>query len=99
MKLPVPSYPDANFTIRLTYGNVKPYDPKDGVHTTTITPPLKGILEKENPEDREFVVPAKLKELIEKKDYGQVMLYRTVICLSASCLPMTSPAVIPAARY
>lgn len=70
MKLPVPSYPDANFTIRLTYGNVKPYSPKDGVfykyYTTT-----DGILEKENPEDREFVVPAKLKELIEKKDFGR----------------------------
>ena len=69
MKLPVPSYPDANFTIRLTYGNVKPYDPKDGVHYNYYTT-TKGILEKENPEDREFVVPAKLKELIEKKDYG-----------------------------
>lgn len=70
MKLPVPSYPDANFTIRLTYGNVKPYSPKDGIfykyYTTT-----DGILEKENPEDREFVVPAKLKELIEKKDFGR----------------------------
>lgn len=70
MKLPAPSYPDANFTIRLTYGNVKPYSPKDGVfykyYTTT-----DGILEKENPEDREFVVPAKLKELIEKKDFGR----------------------------
>lgn len=70
MKLPVPSYPDANFTIRLTYGNVKPYSPKDGVfykyYTTT-----DGILEKENPEDREFVVPTKLKELIEKKDFGR----------------------------
>ncbi|MEG1562972.1 MAG: S46 family peptidase, partial [Bacteroides sp.] len=32
MKLPTPSYPDANFTIRLTYGNVKPYSPRDGVH-------------------------------------------------------------------
>ncbi len=73
MKLPVPSYPDANFTIRLTYGNVKPYSPKDGVfynyYTTT-----QGILEKENPDDREFVVPAKLKELIEKKDYGRYAL-------------------------
>lgn len=73
MKLPVPSYPDANFTIRLTYGNVKPYDPKDGVHYNYYTT-TKGILEKENPEDREFVVPAKLKELIEKKDYGRYAL-------------------------
>ena len=46
MKLPVPSYPDANFTIRLTYGNVKPYDPKDGVHYNYYTT-TKGILEKD----------------------------------------------------
>ncbi|MDR0937915.1 MAG: S46 family peptidase [Mediterranea sp.] len=73
MKLPAPSYPDANFTIRLTYGNVKSYEPRDGVrynyYTTT-----QGILEKENPDDREFVVPAKLKQLIEKKDYGRYAL-------------------------
>lgn len=73
MKQPIPSYPDANFTLRLTYGNVKPYDPKDGVHYNYYTT-TKGILEKENPEDREFVVPAKLKELIEKKDYGRYAL-------------------------
>ncbi len=46
MKQPVPSYPDANFTIRLTYGNVKPYDPKDGKYITTTTPPLKVFLKK-----------------------------------------------------
>lgn len=73
MKLPVPSYPDANFTIRLTYGNVKAYSPKDGVHYNYYTT-TNGILEKENPEDREFVVPAKLKELIENKDYGRYAL-------------------------
>jgi len=70
MKLPTPSYPDANFTMRLTYGNVKSYNPKDGVmyryYTTT-----DGILEKENPNDQEFVVPAKLKELIQNKDFGR----------------------------
>lgn len=70
MKMPVPSYPDANFTLRLTYGNVKAYSPRDAVsykyYTTT-----DGILEKENPEDREFVVPAKLKELIQNKDFGR----------------------------
>ena len=70
MKQPVPSYPDANFTIRLTYGNVKPYNPKDGVHYKFFTT-TDGILEKENPEDAEFVVPAKLKELILKKDFGR----------------------------
>lgn len=70
MKQPVPSYPDANFTMRLTYGNVKSYSPKDGVeyryYCTT-----DGILQKENPKDEEFVVPAKLKELIQKKDFGR----------------------------
>ena len=70
MKLPVPSYPDANFTIRLTYGNVKSYDPKDGVHYQYYTT-TDGILEKEDPENPEFVVPAKLKELIQKKDFGR----------------------------
>ena len=73
MKLPTPSYPDANFTLRLTYGNIKAYSPRDGVrykyYTTT-----KGILEKENPNEREFNVPAKLKELIEKEDYGKYAL-------------------------
>ena len=73
MKLPVPSYPDANFTIRLTYGNVKPYSPKDGVYYKYYTT-TNGILEKEDPENREFVVPAKLKELIEKKDFGRYAL-------------------------
>lgn len=70
MKLPTPAYPDANFTMRLTYGNVKSYSPKDGVmyryYTTT-----DGILQKENPNDREFNVPAKLKELIQNKDFGR----------------------------
>ncbi len=70
MNAPTPSYPDANFTLRATYGTVKPYSPKDGVffsyYTTT-----DGILEKENPEDREFNVPAKLKELIINKDFGR----------------------------
>ena len=70
MKQPVPSYPDANFTIRLTYGNVKSYDPKDGVHYKYFTT-TDGILEKEDPENPEFVVPAKLKELIQKKDFGR----------------------------
>lgn len=70
MKLPTPSYPDANFTIRLTYGNVKSYNPRDGVHYKYYTT-TDGILEKENPKEREFVVPAKLKELIQKKDFGR----------------------------
>lgn len=73
MKLPTPSYPDANFTIRLTYGNVKSYIPRDGVYYNYYTT-TKGILEKENPDKREFNVPAQLKELIEKADYGRYAL-------------------------
>lgn len=62
-------YPDANGTLRLTYGNVKAYDPKDGVNYKYYTT-LDGIMEKENPNDFEFIVPAKLKELYIAKDYG-----------------------------
>ena len=65
-----PSYPDANSTMRLTYGTVKSYSPKDGVlykHYTT----LKGVMEKEDPDNYEFRVPAGLKTIYENKDYGQ----------------------------
>lgn len=73
MKLPTPSYPDANFTLRLTYGNIKSYNPRDGVHYKYYTT-AKGVLEKEDPSNREFNVPAKLKELIENSDYGKYAL-------------------------
>ncbi|MBR3854922.1 MAG: S46 family peptidase [Bacteroidaceae bacterium] len=68
-----PVAPDANFTMRLTFGTVKPYEPRDGVtynHYTT----LKGVMEKENPENSEFIVPARLKELYNRKDYGEYAL-------------------------
>ena len=68
-----PVYPDANFTMRLTYGNVKSYQPKDGVtynHYTT----LKGVMEKEDPNNSEFIVPARLKELYDTKDFGEYAL-------------------------
>ncbi len=70
MNSPTPSYPDANFTIRLTYGNVKSYDPKDGVHYKYYTTG-DGVLQKEDPTNPEFVVPAKLKELLEQRDFGR----------------------------
>jgi len=63
-------YPDANSTIRLTYGNVGDYQPADAVHYDYFTT-TKGILEKEDPTNDEFIVPKKLKELILNKDYGQ----------------------------
>ena len=62
-------YSDANFTIRLTYGQVLPYEPADGVVYDYYTT-LKGVMEKEDSSNPEFVVPAKLKELYEAKDFG-----------------------------
>lgn len=73
MYAPTPKAPDANFTIRLTYGNVKAYDPKDGVHYKYYTT-LKGVMEKEDPNNPEFVVPAKLKELYATKNFGRYAL-------------------------
>ncbi|MBR0175697.1 MAG: S46 family peptidase [Bacteroidales bacterium] len=64
------SYPDANFTMRLTYGTVKPYSPKDGV-SYWYWCTANGILEKENPDDYEFRVPAKVHELIVNKNFGR----------------------------
>ena len=63
-------YPDANFTMRLTYGTVLPYYPRDAVFYNYYTT-LKGVMEKEDPSNWEFVVPDKLKELYEAKDYGR----------------------------
>lgn len=63
-------YPDANSTMRLTYGTVGSYRPLDGVlykETTTV----KGYLEKEIPGDDEFDVPARMKQLILARDFGR----------------------------
>ena len=68
-----PIYPDANFTMRLTYGKVGGYAPKDAVTYNYYTT-LDGVMQKENPDDPEFVVPAKLKELYLAKDYGKYAL-------------------------
>jgi hypothetical protein len=65
-----PSYPDANFTMRLTYGTVGGYSPKDAVIYRYYTT-LDGVMEKEDPNNWEFVVPEKLKELWKNKDFGQ----------------------------
>lgn len=65
-----PMYPDANFTMRLSYGKVLDYYPRDAVHYDYYTT-LKGVMEKEDPDNWEFVVPDKLKELYKNKDYGQ----------------------------
>ena len=62
-------YPDANSTLRLTYGKIGSYTPADGIEYLYYTT-LKGVMEKEDPNNPEFVVPAKLKELYAKKDFG-----------------------------
>lgn len=62
-------YPDANSTLRLTYGKIGSYEPADGKEYLYYTT-LKGVMEKEDPENPEFVVSPKLKELYEKKDFG-----------------------------
>lgn len=63
-------YPDANFSMRVSYGNVKSYSPKDGAHYDYVTT-SKGILEKYIPGDYEFDLPAKQIELLKKRDFGQ----------------------------
>lgn len=63
-------YPDANFTMRLTYGKVGGYSPRDAVYYKHYTT-LAGVLEKEDPNNYEFIVPQKLKDLYEAKDYGR----------------------------
>ncbi len=63
-------YPDANSTMRVTYGQVKGYEPRDGVRYQPVTY-LDGVLEKYKPGDYEFDVPIKLRKLHAGKDYGQ----------------------------
>ena len=63
-------YPDATFTMRVSFGNVKSYEPRDAVkydYVTTIT----GMLEKYTPGDYEFDLPEKFIDLAKKKDFGQ----------------------------
>ena len=63
-------YPDANSTMRLTYGHVLPYSPKDGLSYWYYTT-AKGLLEKEDPTNPEFILPARVKELVLAGDFGR----------------------------
>lgn len=63
-------YPDANFTMRLSYGQVKPYSPRDAVFYKEVCT-LKGVLEKYKPGDYEFDLPKDFLETAEKKDFGR----------------------------
>ncbi len=77
-------YPDANFTLRVSYGKVEGYNPKDGVtykHYTT----LSGIMEKDNPAIYDYDVPDRLKELYNNKDFGKYEVNGEVpVCFTAS---------------
>lgn len=77
-------YADANLTLRVTYGKVEGYRPKDGViykHYTT----LSGIMEKDNPEIYDYDVPDRLKELSREKDFGRYEVNGDVpVCFTAS---------------
>ena len=63
-------YPDANSTLRVTYGNVKGYQPRDAVKYDFYTY-MEGVMEKYKPGDYEFDLPQKLIDLYNKKDFGQ----------------------------
>ena len=62
--------PDANFTLRVTYGKVEGFKPQDGKNYRHFTT-LEGIMEKENPDIYDYVVEPKLKQLYNNKDYGR----------------------------
>jgi hypothetical protein len=63
-------FPDANLTLRVAYGHVEGFRPKDGVYYKPYST-LQGIMEKENPDIYDYVVEPKLKQLYNTKDYGR----------------------------
>jgi len=77
-------YPDANLTLRITYGKIDGYAPRNGVNYNYFTT-LDGIFEKEKLAFDDYVVHPKLKELYEKKDYGPYGKNNTMpVCFIAS---------------
>ena len=63
-------YPDANSTLRVTYGLVKGYSPADAVYYTPVSS-LEGIIQKDNPDIYDYNIPQKLRDLYAAKDYGR----------------------------
>jgi hypothetical protein len=63
-------YPDANFTMRVSFGNVKSYSPRDAVHYDEVTT-MKGVMEKYKPGDYEFDLPKKFIDLYKARDFGR----------------------------
>lgn len=69
-------YPDATFTMRVSYGKVADYKPRDAVHYDYVTT-MKGVMEKYKPGDYEFDLPANFVELARKRDFGPYKDART----------------------
>ena len=77
-------YPDANFTMRLTYGKVDGYQPVDGVQYQYATT-LSGIIEKGKGEFEDYMIPDKLTKLYQEKDFGPYGIDGTMpVCFIAS---------------
>ncbi len=77
-------YPDANSTIRFTYGTVGDYEPRDAVHYAHFTT-MEGIMEKEDPNNPEFIVSNKLKDLFRAKEFGRYGMNGTMpVCFTTN---------------
>lgn len=77
-------YPDANSTLRIAYGKITGFNPRDGVHYKPVST-LEGVMAKDNPEIYDYDVPQKLKEVYKSKDFGQWEVNGTVpVCILAS---------------
>ena len=77
-------YPDANSTLRITYGAVKGYKPNDAVYFKHIST-LEGIMEKDNPEIYDYNIPQRLRDIYSKKEFGRWAVNGTVpVCFIAT---------------
>lgn len=77
-------YPDANFTLRVTYGSVKGYEPADGISYYPVST-IEGIMQKDNPEIYDYNIPQKLRDIYAAKDYGRWAVNGTVpVCFLAT---------------
>ena len=77
-------YPDANSTLRITYGKVKGYSPSDGVYYRHFST-LEGIMEKDNPNIYDYDIPQKLRDIYKARDFGKWSVNGTVpVCFVAT---------------
>jgi len=77
-------YPDANSTLRVAYGSVKSFYPRDAVFYEKQTT-IEGIMEKEDPKNEDYIVDGRLKTLYQTKDFGRYAHNGTLpICFIAS---------------